>query len=170
MGVVTYGVSAGSLPSKLRGWRPPVGLPSRNPLRLLRPRPMPYMVRLCPLPTCISIPELGAETATAAKLHRPLRCKLHCTEQVGGLEAASPQRAQDGDAETELDALPVEERPVCRSQSACMRGSCRSRVAGSATCAARPAHERVVATASIMAQRRDAYVGLGSHGQPAERR
>ena len=120
-------------------------------------------------------PELsGAETATAAKLAGRLRALGYTvTEHVGGTGVVAVLRNGPGKTvllRTELDALPVEEAtglPFASKVHA--KDPAGREVAVGHMCGHDLHMSALVATASIMAQRRDAWHGtLVLIGQPAE--
>jgi amidohydrolase len=120
-------------------------------------------------------PELsGAETATAAKLAGQLRALGYTvTERVGGTGIVAVLRNGPGKTvmlRTELDALPVEEATGLPFASKVHAKDPAGRdVAVGHMCGHDLHMSALVATASIMAQRRDAWHGtLVLIGQPAE--
>ena len=120
-------------------------------------------------------PELsGAETATAAKLAGQLRALGYTvTEHVGGTGIVAVLRNGPGKTvmlRTELDALPVEEATGLPFASKVHAKDPAGRdVAVGHMCGHDLHMSALVATASIMAQRRDAWHGtLVLIGQPAE--
>ena len=120
-------------------------------------------------------PELsGAETATAAKLAGQLRALGYTvTERVGGTGVVAVLRNGSGKTillRTELDALPVEEATGLPFASKVHAKDPSGRdVAVGHMCGHDVHMSALVATASIMAQRRDAWHGtLVLIGQPAE--
>ena len=120
-------------------------------------------------------PELsGAETATAAKLAGELRALGYTvTERVGGTGVVAVLRNGSGKTillRTELDALPVEEATGLPFASKVHAKDPSGRdVAVGHMCGHDVHMSALVATASIMAQRRDAWHGtLVLIGQPAE--
>jgi amidohydrolase len=120
-------------------------------------------------------PELsGAETATAAKLAGQLRALGYTvTERVGGTGVVAVLRNGAGKTillRTELDALPVEEATGMPFASKVHAKDPSGRdVAVGHMCGHDVHMSALVATASVMAQRRDAWHGtLVLIGQPAE--
>jgi len=120
-------------------------------------------------------PELsGAETATAAKLAGQLRALGYTvTERVGGTGVVAVLRNGSGKTillRTELDALPVEEATGLPFASKVHAKDPSGRdVAVGHMCGHDVHMSALVATASVMAQRRDAWHGtLVLIGQPAE--
>ncbi len=120
-------------------------------------------------------PELsGAETATAAKLAGQLRALGYTvTEHVGGTGVVAVLRNGPGKTvllRTELDALPVEEATGLPFASKVHAKDPAGRdVAVGHMCGHDLHMSALVATASIMAQQRDAWHGtLVLIGQPAE--
>jgi hippurate hydrolase len=120
-------------------------------------------------------PELsGAETATAAKLAGQLReLGYTVTERVGGTGVVAVLRNGSGKTillRTELDALPVEEATGLPFASKVHAKDPSGRdVAVGHMCGHDVHMSALVATASVMAQRRDAWHGtLVLIGQPAE--
>jgi hippurate hydrolase len=120
-------------------------------------------------------PELsGAETATAAKLATQLRAFGYTvTEHVGGTGVVAVLRNGPGKTvmlRTELDALPVEEATGLPFASKVHAKDPAGRdVAVGHMCGHDLHMSALVATATIMAQRRDAWHGtLVLIGQPAE--
>jgi len=120
-------------------------------------------------------PELsGAETATAAKLAGQLRALGYTvTERVGGTGVVAVLRNGSGKTillRTELDALPVEEATGLPFASKVHAKDPSGRdVAVGHMCGHDVHMSALVATASIMAQRKDAWHGtLVLIGQPAE--
>ena len=120
-------------------------------------------------------PELsGAETATAAKLAGQLRALGYTvTERVGGTGIVAVLRNGPGKTvmlRTELDALPVEEATGLPFASKVHAKDPAGRdVAVGHMCGHDLHMSALVATASIMAQRRDEWRGtLVLIGQPAE--
>ena len=120
-------------------------------------------------------PELsGAETATAAKLAAQLRALGYTvTERVGGTGVVAVLRNGVGKTvllRTELDALPVEEATGLPFASKVHAKDASGRdVAVGHMCGHDLHMSALVATATIMAQRRDAWQGtLILIGQPAE--
>jgi hippurate hydrolase len=120
-------------------------------------------------------PELsGAETATAAKLARQLRTLGYTvTEHVGGTGVVGVLRNGPGRTvmlRTELDALPVEEKTGLPFASKVHAKDAAGRdVAVGHMCGHDLHMSALVATATIMAQRRDSWHGtLILIGQPAE--
>jgi hippurate hydrolase len=120
-------------------------------------------------------PELsGAETATAAKLAGQLRALGYTvTERVGGTGVVAVLRNGAGKTillRTELDALPVEEATGLPFASKVHAKDPSGRdVAVGHMCGHDVHMSALVATASIMAQRKDAWHGtLVLIGQPAE--
>ena len=120
-------------------------------------------------------PELsGAETATAAKLAGQLRALGYTvTEHVGGTGIVAVLRNGPGKTvmlRTELDALPVEEATgLPFASKAHAKDPAGRDVAVGHMCGHDLHMSALVATASIMAQRRDAWHGtLVLIGQPAE--
>jgi hippurate hydrolase len=120
-------------------------------------------------------PELsGAETATAAKLAAQLRALGYSvTEHVGGTGVVAVLRNGPGKTvmlRTELDALPVEEATGLPFASKVHAKDPAGRdVAVGHMCGHDLHMSALVATATIMAQRRDAWHGtLVLIGQPAE--
>jgi len=120
-------------------------------------------------------PELsGAETATAAKLAGQLRALGYTvTERVGGTGVVAVLRNGAGKTillRTELDALPVEEATGLPFASKVHAKDPSGRdVAVGHMCGHDVHMSALVATASVMAQRRDAWHGtLVLIGQPAE--
>lgn len=120
-------------------------------------------------------PELsGAETATAAKLAGQLRALGYTvTERIGGTGVVAVLRNGVGKTillRTELDALPVEEATGLPFASKVHAKDPSGRdVAVGHMCGHDVHMSALVATASIMAQRKDAWHGtLVLIGQPAE--
>lgn len=120
-------------------------------------------------------PELsGAETATAAKLAGQLRTLGYTvTEHVGGTGVVAVLRNGPGKTvmlRTELDALPVEEATGLPFASKVHAKDPAGRDVAVAHMCGHDLHmSALVATATIMAQRRDAWHGtLVLIGQPAE--
>ena len=120
-------------------------------------------------------PELsGAETATAAKLAGQLRALGYTvTERIGGTGVVAVLRNGSGKTillRTELDALPVEEATGLPFASKVHAKDPSGRdVAVGHMCGHDVHMSALVATASIMAQRKDAWHGtLVLIGQPAE--
>jgi hippurate hydrolase len=120
-------------------------------------------------------PELsGAETATAAKVAGQLRALGYTvTEHVGGTGVVALFRNGLGKTvmlRTELDALPVEEATGLPFASKMHAKDTTGREVAVAHACGHDLHmSALVATASIMAQRRDAWHGtLVLIGQPAE--
>jgi hippurate hydrolase len=120
-------------------------------------------------------PELsGAETATAAKLAGQLRALGYTvTEHVGGTGVVALLRNGPGKTvmlRTELDALPVEEATGPPFASKMHAKDATGREVPVAHACGHDLHmSALVATATIMAQRRDAWHGtLVLIGQPAE--